>query len=117
MTAAQLAAIAAGVLALIVAGVVALIDRHDRKVCRFANDTDVPDVTSCGATAAWCVCRKPAGHVEAGDRFHRCGDGCTGVWAGDFDGPDFTPITMPSRREDHWHVGHRSREAWRDKRR
>lgn len=42
MTAVQLAAVAGAVLAVVVAGVVAALNHHDRKVCRFANDTDGP---------------------------------------------------------------------------
>lgn len=54
-------------------------------------------VVTCGATVARCVCVKPAGHVESGDRVHTCDSGCGGAWAWPTDDPrDFEVVEFPS---------------------
>lgn len=59
--------------------------------------TTAGEVIACGATAEFCVCAKPAGHVVAGDPTHGCDPGeCTAQWQGDFGSDDWRPVTMPS---------------------
>lgn len=52
-------------------------------------------VITCGAEVARCICVKPAGHVEAGDRAHACDTGCGGSWGFSEDG-NFEVYNYPS---------------------
>lgn len=50
---------------------------------------------ACGVTIDRCRCVKPAGHAEAGDRWHGCDpDRCGGEWYGS-SAADFEVKTWP----------------------
>lgn len=50
---------------------------------------------TCGATAEYCVCVKPAGHVLAGDPVHGCNPAeCTAEWTGDYP-TKWQAVTLP----------------------
>lgn len=57
------------------------------------------ETKQCTATAAACLCSKPAGHVEAGDIIHSCTTSlpeCGGQWKGArWDAPDFEAVRYP----------------------